>query len=60
MNTELLILKGAISEMPQADQDRIYKAAQDIRAIVADLGELGNCALGMVAAELAIKELGRS
>lgn len=51
----LLVIKGAISEMPEADRKIIETKADSIRKII-DNNNLGYLALALVGAELAAKE----
>lgn len=50
-----LILKGIISEMPEADRAVIADCADQLKSIVAAHGDVGLLALALVTAEL--KEL---
>jgi hypothetical protein len=48
---QLLMIKGAISDLDSAQQERVSIAAQAIRDVVAKAGEVGLVALGLVTAE---------
>lgn len=52
--TQLLILKGAISDLPAEDQAAIKGLAQQIRDLVAGGGDAGEAALALVACEVAL------
>ncbi|PRE60580.1 hypothetical protein C6P96_04945 [Burkholderia multivorans] len=49
---QMLMLRGAIAMMPQAQQDAIHARADEIRAMIAG-DPLAAFALGLVGAELA-------
>lgn len=49
----LLMLKGAISDMPAEDQQKIAEAAEKIRVVMRESGEHGELALCLAAAEYA-------
>ena len=51
-NTELLILKGYISDMPESDKAKIKECADKIRADIAEYGDHGIIALTLVGAEM--------
>lgn len=48
----VLLIKGAISELPQDQQDKVNDIAATLRNIMAANGDLGAVALGLVGAEL--------
>ena len=48
----VLMLKGLISEMPEADRAVIADCAAQLKAIVKDQGDAGLIALALVTAEL--------
>ncbi|MGZ8888021.1 MAG: hypothetical protein ACXW1D_00515 [Halobacteriota archaeon] len=48
---QVLVVKGLISQLPQADQDEVRGIASELRQIIQDGGELGIIALVLVAAE---------
>ena len=52
MNAELLIIKGAISELPQAEQDKVKVAAEELRAVLAKHPEVGVLAFALVGVQL--------
>ena len=54
--TELLVLKGAISEESQEDQAKIFAAKAELEAIVNNAGDSGYVALALLALEIAVKE----
>ena len=49
--SELLMLKGMISEMPKETQDKIKQAVQEIVATIEEFGEEGLIALALVGGE---------
>lgn len=52
----LLMLKGVISDMPEADRAVIADCADQLRAIVEAQGDLGVVAFALVSAELGGQE----
>lgn len=53
--TTLFLIKGAISEMEPAEQEKLKACADKLRTLVGEQGDLGVVALGLVGAELAAK-----
>lgn len=53
--TTLLLIKGALSEMEPADQEKVKACADKLRAVLNEHAEHGILALGLVGAELAAK-----
>lgn len=51
----LLLIKGAISELPPADRDGVEVAAAEIRRAVAQHNDHGVMALALVVAEIDAK-----
>lgn len=51
-----LMLKGMLAETPPEFRDRVYEAADKIRAIVTEYGEQGTVGLTLVAAEIGSDE----
>lgn len=49
---ELLEIKGALSEMPEAEQAKIKECADTLRKIIAEAGDDGIVALAIVAMEM--------
>lgn len=52
----LLMIKGAIYDMPKEEQDTIATLAQQLRNIVKDAGAQGVLALALVGAEVAAED----
>jgi hypothetical protein len=53
--TNVLAMKGAISELPSDERDKIMAVAQTLRGIRAANGEAGMLALLLVAGEVALE-----
>ena len=51
-NVDLLLLKGAISEMTPAEQEKVKACAEKLRAVLAEYGDYGQLALALVGIEL--------
>ncbi len=49
----LLMIKGAIFDMPSANQQKISDAANKIRAVISEFGTEGVMAAALVSAEIA-------
>ena len=49
----VLMLKGAISELPDEDRAKVIAAAETIRTVVDEAGEHGTLALALCGAEVA-------
>jgi hypothetical protein len=49
--SQLLMLRGAIAELPQSQQDQIKALAARIREVLAPAPELGMTAMALVALE---------
>jgi hypothetical protein len=58
MQTEvsLLILKGAISEMSETDQDRVRECAGKLRETVKEYGDRGLIAMALVDIEVTLEQ----
>lgn len=54
---QLLILKGIVAELPEADQTAVKTAKEKIEAVLKELGEPGGIALAMVGLEMAAGEM---
>lgn len=52
---QLLLIKGAIGELPPDQKELVMRVASELRAVLADNGDLGLIALGLVGAEEAAK-----
>jgi hypothetical protein len=53
--TQVLLIKGAISELEPGQQARIAAAADRLRAIVTETGDDGDVALSLVISERAVE-----
>lgn len=51
----LLLIKGAIAELPPADQAAVKRAEEQIRAVIAQNEPAGVLALALVGAEIDAK-----
>lgn len=51
--TTLLLLMGALAGMDRADQEQVKSCADKLRSVIAEHGDNGILALGLVGAELA-------
>jgi len=51
MSNERLMLLGAISQMPQENQDAVKNYAEQFRTILKEGGEMAQCAFGLVGLE---------
>jgi hypothetical protein len=54
-DVQLLILKGAISNLPADQQQKVNECAEKLSATVSEYGELGLIALSLVGATEAAK-----
>lgn len=55
MNSEratLLLVRGALSELPQEQQDAVNAAHEKLKAIVTEAGDVGLLALALLGAEI--------
>lgn len=52
-SNEVLMIKGAIAELPKAEQDRCAEAQAKIQAIIDAYGDLGLLALAVIGATVA-------
>jgi hypothetical protein len=50
--TQLLLISGAISRLPEAERDAVRAAAKEIRALADKHGEAGVLALALTVAEI--------
>jgi phosphatidylserine decarboxylase len=53
---QLLLIRGAIAELPEADRKGIEQAATNLREVVATHNDHGKMALALVGAELAAED----
>lgn len=53
----LLLIKGAISDLSQEDQDTVRACAHKFRTILESTGAQGMLAYALVGAEIAVKEI---
>ena len=51
MNAQNLIIKGIVSDMPEADRTKIKECEEKIRALLKEYGEHGLMALAVVGSE---------
>lgn len=51
----LLAMRGAIAGLPTEDQAKVKECAAKIEAVVAEYGDHGKFAVGLVGAEMAAK-----
>lgn len=51
----LLMIKGAIFDLPSIDQEKVADAANRIRAVISEFGAAGVMAAALVSAEIAAK-----
>ena len=49
---ERLALKGIISELPEADREKVYACVAKINQVVAEFGDAGILAMALVVSEL--------
>lgn len=49
----LMIMRGAVYQLPEEDRKRVEECADKMRALVEEYGEAGVCAASLVALELA-------
>lgn len=49
----VMVLKGVVSELPETQRNQVHSAADKIRAVVADAGDVGGIALALVGSECA-------
>ena len=54
--TMMLLLKGALSDMPEEDKQKVQDIAQTLRGIIKANGDHGAFALSLVGAELSVEE----
>jgi len=50
----LIYVRGIVAGLPEQDQVRIKEYAEKLRAVVIECGPLGNIALALLGAELAV------
>lgn len=53
--TTLLLVKGAIFDLPAADQAKVKQCADQLRASIKEAGVYGALALALVGAEAAVE-----
>jgi hypothetical protein len=51
----LTIFRGVIAGLPPEQQSKVIECADKIKAIIKEYGDEGQCACGLVGAELATK-----
>lgn len=56
--TMLLVLKGAISELPPEDQEKIKAVANTLKSIILSNGDAGMMAFALLGAEMAVEQGG--
>lgn len=49
----LYMLKGVVSELPGAEQERFRECTSKLEAIIQEYGDIGQMALGVLGAKLA-------
>lgn len=52
----VLMIKGAISELNEEDQKRVYQLAEQLRNIIDSSPTLGHITLALIGAEYVVKE----
>jgi hypothetical protein len=51
----LWALKGALTELPAADQAKVIEAKEKLQAVLKEYGDSGKFALGLIGAEMALE-----
>lgn len=52
MKPELLLIKGAVSELPEDEQKRVHNAKEALKELIESHGEAGLIALAWLGVEL--------